>query len=246
MKPQDLFHGLTDIRDHLDTTQFFLRLVTFTVTVLGLILIRLYINTNNSTGAAVSEVFLLLFINLFGIIMVVYPWYLSVSNNFIYFSRLKRYSACFGLLTSILAVIRSILSPIAPFHVDTPEETSVAFRVVSTMYHLSYIVGYFLLLPLLVRRRQFLSTRGSIISFFLFVLPFVLLMFCGRILQEWRGLGEVVSYSPLVLIVLFYLNKIVDAVKNGGGLHFDEVFIIAAGFVPIWLGSILGRVLMDG
>lgn len=235
----------SELREYLDTTQFFLRLVTCSITVVGLILIRLYINSNNSTGATVSEVFLFLFINLFGILMIIYPWYLSVSNNIIYFQRLKRYSVCLALLTSLLVIIRSLLSPVAPFHTDDPDKTSIAFRVMSTFYHISYILGFFLLLPFLIRKRQFLSSSGSPYSFALFVMPFVLLMLCGLLLQEWSGISAAVSYSPMILIVVYYINKIVNEVRGVGGLRFDEVFIIAAGFVPVWLGSMLGRSLME-
>jgi hypothetical protein len=49
----------------------------------------------------------------------------------------------------------------------------------------------------------------------------------------------------VILILVYYFNKIVNEVKGVGGLQFDEVFIIAAGFVPIWLGTILGRSLME-
>lgn len=192
-----------------------------------------------------AEIVLFFSINMFGIVMAVYPWYLSVSNKFVYFHRLRQGGVFFAVITSILVIIRSVLSPSAPFHIEDPEETSVAFRVVSTFYHISFVFGLFLLLPLFVRRRQFLSSHGSIYSFCLLVLPFVIIMCVGLVLHEWLGDDITVSYSPVILIVLYYVNKIVNEVKGPGGLQFDEVFIIAAGFVPIWLGGMLGKSLME-
>ena len=247
--PPDLVKGVENIRDYFskmfDTTQFFLRVITLSATVFGMFLMRFYLNSNNLTGASISEAVLFFLINLVAVVMVVYPWYLSVSNSFLYFERLKKYAFILAILTSLLVIIRSALSPKNPFEAEDPKETSTGFRVMSTFYHMSFIFGFFLVLPLLVRRSKFLSSYGSWISFSLFVFPFVILMFCGRVLQEWHDIGGVISYSPLILIAMYYLTKIVNEIKGAGGFQFDEVFILAAGFVPIWLGSILGKTLME-
>eukprot|EP00603_Paraphysomonas_imperforata_P008293 CAMPEP_0114421826 /NCGR_PEP_ID=MMETSP0103-20121206/5287_1 /TAXON_ID=37642 ORGANISM="Paraphysomonas imperforata, Strain PA2" /NCGR_SAMPLE_ID=MMETSP0103 /ASSEMBLY_ACC=CAM_ASM_000201 /LENGTH=1351 /DNA_ID=CAMNT_0001590377 /DNA_START=358 /DNA_END=4413 /DNA_ORIENTATION=- len=147
-----------------------------------------------------------------------------------------------------MVILRTLFAPVEHINNTDPSITSMRFRVVSLLYWVAMLGGFFVFMPYMIRRHRLFNSGRTQLALVCFVLPCVLLAMCSVVLQEWMGSGFLISSSPVILIVLYYAVKIAHAIFNepeANGVEFNEAYIIIAGFVPMWLGSTLGKALLE-
>ena len=224
-------------------TKYFLGLVTVGTTICALPLMRIGL-AGNGAQSTIAETAISLVVAGSGIGIILYPWWLATSSSPMYYGRLQKYARILAAISVILVILREVLAPKKPFRYNDPTSTTVAFRVVSTLWWITAIFGFLLALPVLIRREKLFRANNLIL--FGLVVPFTFLMFSGIVISEWEGYGGVTSYSPIILLVLFGAISLLDALRTAHEdgppkSHFDEAYIIVAGLLPFWLGSVLGR-----
>lgn len=226
-------------------SKYFLGLVTSCTTIFALPLIRIGLK-GDGIQSSMAETVIWLALTASGIVIILYPWWRATSSSPMYYNRLQKYAKMIAACSFVLVVLRSCLAPAEPFRYDNPESTTIAFRVVSTLWWATTIFGFLILLPLLIRREKIF--RANLVILLGLLLPYTMLMFAGVVIHEWTGYGGVTAYSPVVLLALFGVVSLIEALipsaAEGPTSHFDESYIMVAGFLPFWLGSVLGRSLL--
>jgi hypothetical protein len=211
----------------LSPTKYFLGLVTSTVTLISVPLMRIILKSNGDASSIAETVFWLI-TSFFGFAILIYPWWLATSSSPIYYNRLRKYASIIACVSFVLVGARGLLAPAEPFHYGHPLRTTLRFKSAATLWWISSILGFLLLLPWLIRREKLL--RAKSLALFTFVLPFVAVMFVGVLLQVWAGVTFIVAYSPAALLLLFGLVQLIDCKKTSTEKQFDEAYIIVAGW----------------
>lgn len=211
----------------LSPTKYFLGIVTSTVTLIAVPLIRIIIKANGSSSIIAETIFWFV-TSFFGFAIIIYPWWLATSTSPIYYKRLRKYTVIIGIISFIFVIARGLLAPVEPFLYNEPKETSLEFRVVATLWYTASLGGFLLALPWLIRREKLLRSKS--LALFTFVLPYVALMLVGVLLQVWVGFSAVTAYSPAALLALFgAVGLLEDRASKSNGKQFDEAYIIVAG-----------------
>jgi hypothetical protein len=183
-----------------------------------------------------------LLITYFGFTVILYPWWLVVAKSVAYSERLRSASAVLVATSLALVVAKSLLAPADLYRYETNTSgTTLEYRVMATVFWAVLLLGSFIGVPVYVRRMRLLRAKSwTLLSF---VVPYVLVMLLVAVVHEWGADVKWMSYSIPVLLVFFGVASAVDYC-GGNKVKFDEAFIMVAGFVPFWLGSVLGKALL--
>jgi hypothetical protein len=222
-------------------TKYILGFATVAVTLLALPFIRIILQANGTLSTAIATVYWL-FITRLGFTVILYPWWLVVAKSITYSDRLSVVSAVVVVLSMTLVTGKSLLAPADLYRYESDSAiTTLWYRVVATLFWLVLLLGSFLVVPLYVRRTRLLKSKSW--TLYSFVIPFVMVMLGTAILHEWGGDFKWLSYSIPMLIIFFGLASAVDFCSHTH-VRFDEAYIMVAGFIPFWLGSVLGKALL--
>jgi hypothetical protein len=216
---------------HINRTKYLLTLITIICTITAVFLIRVNLSENGAISTLAKTVFWLLN-STCGFFLIAYPWWLTTRNSFLYFKRLEWSCVGVALIVYVLVCARTILAPVEHINNTDPSITSLSFRVVSSLYWVAMLGGFFLFMPFMIRRHRLFNSGRTQLALGCFVFPCVLLALSSVMLQEWTGNGYLVSSSPVILIVLYYAVKIAHALFNdseANGVEFNEAYIIVAG-----------------
>ena len=191
----------------LSPTKYLLGFLTSTVTLISVPLIRIILK-GNKKESSIAETVYWLFVSVFGFAIIIYPWWLATSSSSIYYNRLQKYTAISGSISLILVIARGLLAPSEPFLYNQPEDTTLSFRVVSSLWWVAALLGFLVVLPWFIREKKILQSKSR--ALFTFVLPFVVIMLTAVLLQEWTGSSFVTAYSPVALLVLFGAASVLE------------------------------------
>ena len=240
-------HSAVHNAKQINRTKYFLTFVTIFCTILSVFLIRVNLSQKGNISSFAKTIFWLLN-STSGVLIIAYPWWLTTRNSILYYKRLEFCCVSVVLVVYVLVIVRTVLAPVEHINNTDPSITSVGFRIVSLLYWVSLLVGFFIFMPFMIRRHRLFNSGRTQLALVCFVVPCVILAICSVVLQEWIGDGFLISTSPVILIVLYYATKIAHAVFNepeANGVEFNEAYIIIAGFVPLWLGLTLGKSLLE-
>jgi hypothetical protein len=165
-------------------------------------------------------------ITLSGFSVALYPWWLVTAKSLIYYNRLKTCSNAVIAVALVLAVCRSVLAPVKPFSFEDNNATTVQFRLVSSLYWISVLVGPFIFIPVYIRRLRIFQSHS--LALYLMVIPFILVMLVSVFINEWSGNSFFVSYSPFILMLLFACTIIAETYSEKKS-RFDEAYIMVVG-----------------
>lgn len=183
---------------------------------------------------------------IFGIGILIYPWWLATAKSPLYYSRLQYYGRIISTVILLLAGIQGVFNPEHPFDKNHPDATSLAYRVVSSLNIITILGGLLILLPILIRRDRLFQSNSQ--ALFRFAWVFALIMIVGMVLNRCAGDNRIVSYSCVVIILQFGVCDYLEALerkRNGRVGIFDEAYIIIAGFVPFWIAFAVGGTLLE-
>jgi hypothetical protein len=203
--------------------------VVFTVAVLPLLRYISQLDGGNRSKAAGATFWVLS--SIFGMGIIMYPWWLATAKSPIYCTRLVYKGRLICAVVLILAVIQGILSPVYQFDIYDPSITSMAYKVVSSLYTIAILGGLLMVLPYLIRRERLLKSK----ALYTFAWSFTIIMIASLLLKRWSGFGRVVSFSCIFLVAQFlvvhYFEEL-NRVKLGKVAIFDEAYLIIAGSYP--------------
>lgn len=226
-------------------TKYFLGVVTSLITLLSVPIIRIVLRSNG-TGSTIADIFYWFMVSVFGFAIIVYPWWLVTAKSPMYSDRLQYYVKIIATISLIFVILRHAFSPQTPFKREVPSVTSPTFKAISTVWWICCLIGFFIVLPILIRREKLFASRSM--ALFTFAWPYVLLIFTGLVLQEYTGFRYITAYSPLLLLFQVVIVDFIEAQqkkKYNIKSIFDEAYIIVAGFVPFWLATTLGVSLLE-
>lgn len=238
----DLVHNtLQALKERLSLTKHILGFATVAVTMLALPFIRIILQANGTVSSAIATVYWL-FVTRLGFTVILYPWRLVVSKSITYSNRLRVVATAVVILSMALVTAKSLLAPADLYRYETDSDgTTLWYRVTATLFWTVLLLGSFLVIPLFIRRQRLLRTKSW--TLFSFVVPFVVVMLFAAVFHEWGGDAKYLSYSIPTLILFFGIAALVDFCSHTH-VKFDEAYVMVAGFIPFWLGSVLGKALL--
>lgn len=220
---------------HINRTKYFLTFITILCTITSVFLIRVNLSENGSISTFAKTIFWLLN-STSGFFLIAYPWWLTTRNSYLYYKRLEWTCIGVAVIVYVLVCARTLFAPVEHINNTDPSITSLSFRIVSVLYWIAVLGGFFIFMPFMIRRYRLFNSGRTRLALVGFVLPCVLVAFCSVVLQEWSGNGYLISSSPVILIVLYYAIKIAHAVFNEpeeNGVEFNEAYIIVAGMLHV-------------
>ena len=216
---------------HINRIKYFLTFVTVVCTFVSVLLIRINLSQKGSISSFAKTIFWLLN-STSGFVLIAYPWYLTTRNSFMYYDRLKWSMVAVSICVYIVVCVRTLLAPVEHINNTDPSITSLGFRIVSLLYWTTLLVGFFIFLPLVIRRRRIFKSGRSRLALVYLLLPYIIMALSAVVLQEWTGNGFLLSVSPVIIIVLYYVVQICHAIFNEpelNGVEFNEAYIPIAG-----------------
>lgn len=216
---------LKDVKKGISITKYILGAATILITVLAIPLIRLILQADGMWSTAATVIYWLA-ITRSGFSVALYPWWLATAKSLVYYHRLRQYSNSIIAVSLVLAILRCILAPVKPNRYEDMSATTVQFQVVSTMYWVSVLAGTFMVIPVGIRRMRLFQARSPIL--YIMVIPFVLVMITSVLISEWSGNSFYVSYSPVMIIVLFAFALLAEKHQDNNSV-FDESYIMVVG-----------------
>ena len=208
----------------------FIGLVTicFTVAVIPLFRLVSQRNSNNQSKAADAGISVLS--NIFGIGIIIYPWWLATAKSPLYYSRLQFCGKIIGSIILLLTGIQGIFTPEQPFEKNNPNETTLNYKIISTLTFISTYIGLLIILPIYIRRDRLFKSNSQ--ALFRFAWLFTMIMLVGLLLRRWIGYSRIVSFSCLFVVIQFFVFNYLEDIERrrvGKTAIFDEAYIIIAG-----------------
>jgi hypothetical protein len=208
----------------------FIGLVTIVFTAAVIPLFRLISQNESSYRSKAADAGVYVMMNIFGIGIIVYPWWLATAKSPLYYSRLQTCGKVVGGTVLILAGVQGIFEPERPFEKNNPDATSLTFKIISSLNFAAIFIGLLVVLPVFIRRERLFKSNSH--SIFRFAWVFTAIMLAGLLIRRWTGYTRIVSFSCLFLVVQFFvLNYVEEIERNAAGKVglFDEAYIIIAG-----------------
>jgi hypothetical protein len=213
------------MKKSISLTKYFLGAATMLMTFVALPFIRLILRADGVWSTAASTIYWLA-ISRCGFSVALYPWWLATAKSLVYYQRLRECSNVVIAVSLVLVVCRSILAPVKPNRYEDTGATTVQFRVASAMYWISVLSGSFIVVPVYIRRMRLFQAKSPIL--YVMVIPFVLIMVVSVLIHEWAGISFFVSYSPVMIMVLFACALFAEKYYQQN-LKFDEAYIMVVG-----------------
>jgi hypothetical protein len=208
----------------------FIGFVTVVFTVAVMPLFR-YISQGNATYRSKSaDASIWVLSNIFGIGIIIYPWWLATAKSPLYYSRLQYCGKIVSAVILILAGLQGIFTPESPFHKNDPSKTSITYKVLSSLNFAAIFLGLLVVLPVFIRRERLFTSNSQ--ALYRFAWLFTAIMLTGLLIRRWTGFSRIVSFSCLFLVILFFVWNYVEDVERkriGKVGIFDEAYIIIAG-----------------
>lgn len=214
----------------------FVGLVTIIFTAAVIPLFRLIAQDRATYRSKAADAGVWVLMNIFGIGIIVYPWWLATAKSPLYYSRLQFFGRVVSAIILILAGVQGIFNPERPFEKNNPSQTTLTFKILSTLDFVSIFIGLLVALPIFIRRDRLFKSQSK--SLFRFAWLFTAIMLAGLIVRRWTGFSRIVSFSCLFLVVQFFvLNYVEDVERRAAGKTgiFDEAYIIIAGMFSVQL-----------
>lgn len=215
-------------------TVYLIAIITVTFTIAVLPLFRLIAQQDGGNKSKAADAAYYVLSDIFGIGIVVYPWWLATSKSPLYYSRLQYYGRIMGAIVLILAGIQGIFTPDKPFDKNDPSKTSLAYKIVYSLDVVAILGGFLVALPILIRRDRLFKSNSR--GLFRFAWLFTVIMITGLLLRRWMGFSRIVSFSCVFLVVQFFILDTVEEIERqqeGKVSMFDEAYIIIAGTLLI-------------
>lgn len=211
----------------------FIGLVTIVFTAAVIPLYRLISQTESSWRSKAADATIYVLMNIFGIVIIVYPWWLATAKSPLYYSRLQTCSRVISGAIIVTACVQGVFAPARPFEKNNPDVTSFTFNFISSLNVVAIFIGLLVVLPIYIRRDRLFKSNSK--SLFRFAWLFTLIMLVGLLIRKWTGYSRIVSFSCLFLVVQFFiLDYVEDLERRASGKvnRFDEAYIIIAGKTP--------------
>ena len=232
---------VVELKKKYSLTKYILGFSTVVMTWTILPFMRIILQANGNLSTLIATIYALIVTRL-GFTVIFYPWHLVVSKSVTYSARLKVIMPTVCVVSFLLVIAKSLLAPSDLFRYETDSSvTTLRYKVVATVFWSVLLVGSFLVVPFYIRRLRLLQSRSW--TLLTFVIPYVVIMMTATLFHEWGAGSQWMSYSISILIVLFGATSGVDYCTNMN-VRFNEAYVMVAGFIPFWLGSVLGRVLL--
>jgi hypothetical protein len=217
-------------------TKHFLILVTSAMTFGAIGLIRMMLGGSDFWSPVARAIYWAA-TSYFGFCILVYPWWLATSKSPFYYGRLRYWVIILSVIGFVLNIWRSLLAPLNDFDRRAKRvPTTITYRVVSLLWWFVCLVGFTIILAFLVRRSKIFKNKS--LTLYTFVIPFVIIMFGGTVIQEWTSYNFGVVYSPVILLVLPLLVIYIDGKVNPeNNADFNEIYIIIAGKLTYATGN---------
>lgn len=211
-------------------TKYLLGVITVGFTAAVLPFFRLIARAEGGTISKAADATYWVLSCIFGIGILVYPWWLATAKSPLYYSRLQYYGRIISIFILLLAGIQGIFNPENPFDKNHPRATSLAYQIISSLNIVAILGGLLIALPVLIRRDRLFKSNSQ--ALFRFAWFFTLIMIVGMILNRCMGYNRIVSYSCVVIIFQFGVCDYLEAVERRRSNRvgkFDEAYIIIAG-----------------
>lgn len=222
---QDLVAKIRKVKKGISLTKYLLGAATVLITIVSLPFIRLILHADGVFSTAATTIYWLA-ISRCGFSVALYPWWLATAKSVLYYQRLRQCSNVVIAASLFLSICRTLLAPVKPNKYEDISATSVQFRIVSTLYWISVLLGSFIVIPVYIRRMRLFQSKSPIL--FVMAIPFIFVMLTSIIIHEWSGNIFFVSYSPLLIMILFGLAIFTEK-YNENVLAFDEAYIMVVG-----------------
>lgn len=211
-------------------TVYLIAIITVTFTIAVLPLFRLIAQQDGGNKSKAADAAYYVLSDIFGMGIIVYPWWLATSKSPLYYSRLRYFGRIMGVIVVLLAGIQGIFTPDKPFDKNDPEKTSFAYKIIYSLDVVAILGGFLIALPIWIRRDRLFKSNSR--SLFRFAWLFTAIMIVGLLLRRWMGFSRIVSFSCVFLVVQFFVLDVVEEIErqaiNKTSL-FDEAYIIIAG-----------------
>lgn len=222
---QDLVAKVRQVKKGISLTKYLLGAATVLITIAALPFIRLILQADGVWSTGATTIYWLA-ISRCGFSVALYPWWLATAKSVLYYKRLRYGSNVVIAVTLFLSICRSLLAPVKPNKYEDISATTVQFRLVSSLYWTSVLLGSFIIIPAYIRRARLFQSKSSIL--YIMAIPFILVMLVSVVIHEWSGNIFLVSYSPFLIMILFGC-AIISEKYNENILIFDEAYIIVVG-----------------
>lgn len=228
----DVFKSVRAVIVKITYTKYLLGLITVGFTVVVLPLFRFISKEGEGNISKAADATYWVLTCLFGIGILVYPWWLATAKSPLYYSRLQFYGRIISVIILVLASVQGIFNPDKPFSKNDPAHTTLTYRVISCLTMIALLGGMLIALPILIRRDRLFKSNSQ--ALFRFAWLFTLVMILGMVLNRTMGYNRIVSYSCILIVVQFFVFDYLEAVERkrcGKVGIFDEAYIIVAGTV---------------
>ena len=210
------------------SSKYLIGILTVSFTIAVLPLFRLISEKNGSYDSKVAGAAYWVLSNIFGIGIILYPWWLATAKSPLYYNRLQYMGRILCVCILVLAALQGVFTPDKPFDQNDPAQTSLAFKITASLNTIFVLAGLLIVLPIFIRRDRLFKSK----SLFRFAWAFTAIMLASLLIRRWSGFTLLVAYSCLFLVIQFivvnYFEE--DERKRSGKLSiFDEAYIIIAG-----------------
>jgi hypothetical protein len=225
LQMQVLIEKVWQLKTGISLTKYLLGAATMLMTIVALPFIRLILQADGVWSTVATTLYWLA-ISRCGFSVALYPWWLATAKSLVYYQRLRLCSNVVIAASLVLSMCRSFLAPVKPNHYEDISATTVQFRVVSSMYWISVLMGSFIVIPVYIRRIRLFQSKSPIL--YVMAIPFVLVMIVSILIHEWTEDSFFVSYSPFLIMILFACATMAEK-YNETNLKFDEAYIMVVG-----------------